>query len=363
MTATLVRPATRADDPAIRALLRQRPMDGLVQVALAREPDASYAAEFEGLRHLTLVSRDAETDALLGTGTRSVRPVWLGGQRVLLGYLTRLRVAGSLAGLRRLRAAFELMRDSHQPDELEFDITTIVADNLPARRLLERGLPGLPHYRPVGELETLVLPTSRARHPGAARAGRVEDRDAILAFLEHSLRGHAMAPVWRELPIGVPGSNLSFSDFHLVEDRGRMIAAGAVWDQRAFKQTLVTGYAPWLHALRPLVNAGLTLARRPTLPPCGSELQLGYLAAFAVEDADPVAARSLVDALRANAHARGLDHLVLTLSCDHPLRPRLLRQFRARPYRSVLYVVSWPGTDVPDDVLYGALPAPEAALL
>jgi hypothetical protein len=385
-----VREATAADDPAIRALLHARPMDGAIRVALTRDPDWRRAAAVEGERGLTLVFHHPADGRFLGFAARSVRRRYIDGKPTWVGYLGQLRAVAGSVGLGRLRRGYERFREARRPDEAPFDLTAILTDNHPARRLLERGLPGLPPYRPLAELETLILSTTRrhlrsrrrrgdkGRSPGAAvplsmlETGPATVPD-FLAFLEGQLRHRPFAPVWTAEDFTPRGRarDLTPDDVFVLRQEGRVVATGALWDQRAFKQTVIQGYAPWLGALRPLVNFGLRLGQglglgavgQPPLPPPGTVLPLAYLACFAVagEGTQEGVARAcaMVEGVRREAHRRGLGQLAFTLPREHPLTAPLRRRFAARPYHSLLYAVVWEGADPAPP----ARPYVEAALL
>jgi hypothetical protein len=339
------------DDAEIRALLREGAMDGLIRLALTREPSFALGAEVEGERHRTVLLR--QDGRLLGMGTRAVREVFHHGQPALLGYLGQLRAAMGGRHLRRMRDGFRLLEAAVQPDELPFDLTSIVADNAPARRLLERGLPGLPVYRPLAEAETLLMSTAdpvwrRPRLP-AIRPAQPGDQARIVAFLQAQLARHALAPRWTEASLRERCRDLAIEHFALLEDWGALRGVGAVWDQRGFKQAVIMGYRAWLARARPALNPVLALLGQPRLPPAGSSLAMAYLSHFATaEDDDVEGALALVQGLRSQARARGLAQLVLTLAVDHPLRAPLARRFAARPYRSVLYAVCWQSREAPD---------------
>lgn len=361
------------DDAELRALLREGSMDGVIRLALTREPRFELAAEVEGVRHHTVIVRDAATHRLLGMGTRSVREVFHHGEPALLGYLGQLRAAPGVRHIRRTRDAFDHLARSVRPDELPFDMTAIVSDNEPARRLLERGLPGLPVYRALTEAETLILPTAepvwRRARPLAVRRAGAADLGRIVEFLQEQLRRYALAPRWTEAHLRERCRDLAVEHFALLEERGELRGVGAVWDQRAFKQVVVTGYQAWLARVRGPLNAALRVVGQPALPPAGTSLALGYLSHFAMRDDDDVeGARALVEGLRRQARERGLAQLALTLAVDHPLRAGLRRRFAARPYRSILYAVCWQGreTRLPgdgDSILGGRRLYVEAATL
>jgi len=139
-------------------------------VSREREPDTRLARGIEGERHHVLLVRDAERRCLLGMGSRSVRRVFVNGTPARVGYLGQLRVPALHGRLRSLTAGYRAIRSTHRPDELPFDLTSVVADNARARRILEGGLPGMPRYRPIAELETSLFPARgrrlRDRRPG-----------------------------------------------------------------------------------------------------------------------------------------------------------------------------------------------------
>ena len=112
---------------------------------------------------------------------------FVNGEPRRLGYLTQLRVDRAIRGRPRLLAAgYALLAGLRAPGEEPFDITSIVADNRVARRLLNAGLPGLPRYRELAPFVTLVLPSparaARCKASGSSAAPGKEwerDRDCL----------------------------------------------------------------------------------------------------------------------------------------------------------------------------------------
>ena len=174
-------------------------MDGAIRVSLEREPSVALAAAVEGERHATVVARDPATGRVVGMGSRSVLPAYVGGAPCRLGYLSQLRLDRAHRGrLRAVASGYELLRATRRPDEAPFDVTTIVADNRPARRLLEARLPELPAYREVAPFVTLVLQTWRRRRRrfGRIERGSPERLPEIVACLDRHRRRHEVAPLW-----------------------------------------------------------------------------------------------------------------------------------------------------------------------
>lgn len=277
--------ASGGDDHGLRDLLRRTPMPGPVRVAFEREPDYFAAARAEGGIHHTVCARDSATGRIVAMASRCVRELYVNGRPRRVGYLGQLRIDPGCRMLTRplLRRGFALLQQTHAHDEEPFDITTIVAGNHPARRLLLAGLPGTPRYTRIGDITTLLIPADRARPPGS--------------------------PILRELWSNPPSEPRQFQP---------VTPTPPLWDQRSFRQLVVRGYAPWLRWLRwPL-----------RLPPTGSVLPVAYLTG------------------RPDQIPEDCRWLLLGLSDRHPLLPRLRHLCRWRTYRSTLYVVHPPGATV-----------------
>jgi hypothetical protein len=361
--------ASEADDAALRQLLRETPMDGRIRVTLEREPGFFAAASIEGEPHHAAVARDATTGEIVGMGSRSVREVFVNGQPVLLGYLSQLRVHPRYRVRSRelLRGGFGLLRSTRTPDETPFDITTIIADNHAARRLLETGLPGLPTYRKIEPFVTLLIPCAGVKHVWSTAFRRHWERGRprndtpiadsriadIVDCLERNNRRHQFAPRWTTGNFCPRG--LELERFHVAVKGGRAVGCLAIWDQRTFKQAVVHGYGMALARWRRLLN--LFGAR---LPVVGEALPMAFVSHLAVDDDDPAVFEDLLASAVTAACNNELQWLAVGLAARHPLVQVARRRFRPREYESILYVVHDPDAEI---VLDNRVPHLEVALL
>jgi hypothetical protein len=365
----VVEPALPEDEPEIRRLLRDNPMDGEIRVSLEREPDALLATRVEGEPHHTIVARDLTSGAVVGMGSRSVWNAFVNGEPRRLGYLSQLRVDAAHRGRKRLLAAgYDLLHSLRSPGETPFDVTSIIADNAVARRLLGAGLPGLPTYREIGPFSTLVLPAGRTRRaPDGVRIERgTRERMAdVAACIERNRRRYQLAPFFSLDDLLSPerSRGLSPEDFFVAIADGRVAGCLALWDQSAFKQVVVRGYGPRLARWRPWINRLSPLLGTPRLPDPGHILPHAYLSHVAVEEDDPRLFQALAEAAHSEARVRGYAYVVIGLAGPHPWVPWLRRRFRPREYRSVLYAVHWEDGREAAEALDGRLPHVEAALL
>lgn len=358
--------ATPADEPELRRLLRDNPMDGAIRVSLEREPDAFLAAAVEGDPHHTIVARDPRTGTVVGMGSRSVWNAFVNGEPRRLGYLSQLRVDRAFRGRRHLLAAgYALLRNLRGPDETSFDLTSIIADNRTARRLLGAEVPGLPRYRELAPFVTLILSSPRPRRPPQGvqvERGTPASLKGVADCLARNRRRYQAAPFFSEDDLLSPerSRGLAPESFHLALADGRVAGCLALWDQSGFKQAVVRGYAPRLARWRPWINRLAPLLHTPRLPDPGSTLPHAYVSHLAVDEDDPDLFQALIESACAESRSAGYASLVLGLAARHPWLAWLRRRFRAREYPSILYTVHW---DDEEAVLDDRLPHVEAALL
>jgi hypothetical protein len=345
------RVATAADDPDLRRLLRENPMPGEISVSLEREPDVFLAGSTEGERHHTIVARDRSLERTVGMASRSVYSGFLNGQPASLGYLSQLRVDRMYRGrIGVLSQGYALMRSLRTPSDPPFDLTTIVADNQAARRVLGAGLPGLPTYQELEPFTTLVLPLWR-RHktsPSAAlkvERGSLEKIEAIADCLERNRVRYQFAPRWRACDLLSPqrSRGLAPRDFLLAERAGRAVGCLALWNQSSFKQIVVRSYGPAMRRWRPIVEISARLLGTPRLPQPGRPISHVYVSHVAV-DADSA---EVFSALLARAYNDANDErhacLVIGFADRHPFLRVVQRSYRAWTYSSILYAVCWDG--------------------
>lgn len=341
--------ALREDDPEIRRLLRENPLEGAVRLSLECEPDSALAAGVQGDVHQVVAVREGQGLPLVGIGARTILDAWVNGEPAPLGYLSQLRVDRPHRGrIRAIVGAYARIREAHTDGATPFYVSTVVEDNRAARRLLEAGLDGIPLYRPVGRLVTLALRSRpHARVPSVRGAvvdhAGVADAAGIVSCLERHGRRHQFAPRWTARALACPqrARGLRLDDFVVARRDGAVVGCAAVWDQREFKQTVVRGYAPALRLLRPVVNAAGPWLGTVHLPPAGRTLEAVFLSHVAADGDDPGMLRALVAAGLRRAARRGARVLVMALAADHPALGDLARAFPGRRYTSIVYAVHW----------------------
>ncbi|MDH3681839.1 MAG: hypothetical protein OEV40_18025, partial [Acidimicrobiia bacterium] len=214
---------------------------------------------------------------------------------------------------------------------------------------LTSGQASLPRYRSATRYRTFAIATNRRPTrdritPGSAAVGHPADLATAVAFLASHGKSRQFFPSYELSDFegtDAPLTGLGRRDLFVNTDSvGRLRGVMGLWDQRSFRQTIVSGYTGSLARLRPLYNLTSAVHRRPHLPPPGHALDYAYVATTAVENDDPGVFDALLDTVIADARSRGLP--IVLFGCDDrdPLRP-LVERRSFLTYTTRVYVVSW----------------------
>ncbi|MDB6124412.1 MAG: hypothetical protein JWQ71_3405 [Pedosphaera sp.] len=374
---------TRAEpqhDGEIRRLLREHPMPGDIALTLEREPDYFLGSRLPGvLEDQTIVALQREQVVCMGGC--SFREHFVNGSVQRVGYLSGLRLDHSVQGrFDIVRRGYQFFADLTKDQPALFYFTSIATDNARSIRLLERRLPGMPDYRFLTEYETLLIPISckpTALNKLAQRAlqnlqnlglryacASQEQAGQLAGFLNECARGRQLAASWTEAELlQLADFGLPTTDFQMVLDGNKIVAATALWDQRLFKQTVIRSYSRRLSLFRPWFNAAARLLDKPMLPSPNYPLQHAFLSPFAVSQEHQGLARDLISLCLPIGATRGFHFLTLGFSHQDPVAKTVRAAFPCREYASRLYQVAWPQSGHSFESLDSRPITPDVALL
>ena len=303
--------ATPADDAGIRRLLANNPVPGNPPVTYAREPNYFLGCSTMGDFWQVVVARHIPTGEIAGVGCRALRTLYVNGEPRRVGYLGQLRVDAKFRGRWLVQHGYRFFRELHSDGRCEGYITTIIAGNSIAERLLVAAArPSLPRYRFLDRLVAVTIPSCRSDIPVAT----VPASELLKSFGQC----RQFFPVYTNEPVEFVG-----------DERG----VAGLWDQSAYKQTIVPGRG---------------------------EMRFGYACFICAED-DATFDR-LLDQLLSLAAQRGLEYVVVGLSARDPLL--LVAQRRPHlAYESRLYTVTMPGEERFHEQLDDRIPYVELATL
>jgi hypothetical protein len=329
--------ATRADDAGIRRLLSSNPIPGRIRIRYEREPDYFAGCATMGTTQVLVARAD---ERVIGVACRAIRPMYINGERAEVGYLGQLRVDPNFRGRWLVLRGFRKLHELHRQSPPRGYVTTIIEGNDEAEGVLVRLARGpMPRYRKLDRLMTLALATARA--PRVEQLVSKRSLAEIVAFLNREGRRKNFFPVYDEHSF-TDGTTRGFDpkDFIVIERDGVIAGVAGLWDQSAYKQSIVDAYDPLTRAARPIYNTAARVLRRATWPKPGTALRFGYGSFFCAVNDDPAIARELITRLLDTARARRLDHLLVGFTESDPLLATA-RTFRHVAYPAGIFTVAW----------------------
>jgi hypothetical protein len=338
--------ATPADDAAIRELLRRGPMPGRIRLTYQREPEFRLGCEVTGEDCQSIVVRHGDSGEIVGLACRSVRRVFVNGQEQRLGYLGQLRVDPRFRGRGLLSRGFAQLKQMHDRDPLPGYLAAIVEGNREATGVLVRKpRRTFPAFHPVAEYCTLAISANRAK-PELRTDLRISPPQArelaeVVAFLRVNGSRRQFFPAWTEESLSrLSSSGLGLEDLRIARRGDQIVGVAGLWDQSAYKQTIVHGYTGWLKAAAPLYNIGAPWFGRAALPRPGDKLRSAYASLISIANDEIAVFRALLRALYNLACGRRLGYLLVGLDARDPLLPAAY-DYSHVVYRSRLYLAEW----------------------
>lgn len=346
--------ASEVDDADLRKILASTPMEGEVAVIFRREPSYFAASVVEGPFRQVVAARDRATNRIVGFGSRSVRTLYVNDAPTPVGYLSSLRLLPGHRNMGLIARGFSYFRELHADGQADYYLTTIAEGNDRALAILTSGRAGLPRYRFLQRYLTLAIPLGLSRRRHELADNRVEVRAAgrsdipdIVAFLSEWGPRRNFFPAYGRQDLFSPESSLhglSAEDVLLATRGSRIVGLVGVWNQAAFRQTVIEGYRGPLRWLLPAYNFWSRLRGRPALPKSGQSLRYLTAALPLVADGETEVLRQLIAHAQQIPGLREHDYLLLGLAESDPLCS-MARRHASASYATRIYLVAWEGSE------------------
>jgi len=298
---TTIRAATPDDSPGMLRLIESQPADGGLTLLYTRRPDAylSYHAECPSAEVVVAVDDDPGGDRVVAQAVCLPRQVYIAGKATTMGYIT---------GLHKYPGApvrvMDILQYGYDHSVAQDYFCSVLLSN-PAV-LARFGNQGNVH--PIADYTTCFLrPSVLANAVGTeVRRATADDAPRLLEFYREQGARYSYLPVFSSID---GFANLDVTDFFLVEDARGIVACGALWDQRPFKQYVVIDYrGVYRWAARwPVVTRAL---HYPPLPERNTPARFAYLSFVMCRDEDPAATRALLAGM-AEQGARSFDFFTI----------------------------------------------------
>lgn len=317
--------AERVHSTSLLRLLEENAMHGDIDLVMTRRPDFFNAQRGVGTEYPVIA---LERERAVGMCLLTKHMGFANGELQSLGYLGSLRISsGYRHRVRILKAGFAALHQFSPPERC---YTSIATDNVVARRLLEKGISGLPRYQRLGDMLTLAISRRRGKRHGLWRVLSQQDYPQVVDFYSRHAQFRQLAPTlcaeWLS-HAGLPV--LGYSDSQGLR------ACAVLWDQQAFKQVLAAGYSRRMRVLRPLWNGYAAFSGQVALPQPGQPLEQSFLAWFACN-----ITVSIIDLVEDALSLCPTKVMTLGLPAGHPDAAKLISRTRPVVYRTCLYGVN-----------------------
>ena len=334
--------AQQRDSAELCRLVKQVPVPGAISLVYGRDPDFFAFLPAEGhANQVPMVKKDGVINTI---AVRSVRTLYVNGNPVDVGYLHGLRTLLAYRDKGYFARGFLHMRALHEKDRQVLAYLVTVIDARTQAMFFKRRS-NFPRFFDKGRYITYALPLKRKRKAKSftqsIERGSKETLPEIIRFLNDNGRQRQYFPVYSEQDFSrFAACGLLFENIFIYRSQGAIAAVLGVWDQSAYKQTIVHSYNGWMRCSRPFVNAGLRLAGYCALPGAGERFGVAY-ACFACSKDDrqqPLAA--LLNHALFEWSGRGFHYLIIGFHQRDPLR-QIAKGRCAIAYTSRVYLAAW----------------------
>jgi hypothetical protein len=360
--------AEPGDEAELRALLRDNPMSGSMQVTFEREPDFFAACAIRGAFYQIGVGRDLNSGRIVGLGTRSIADAFVNGKPVHFGWLSDLRLGPAYRGGTLVARGYRFLSQLHGDGRANLYGTVIFHDNQPALRTIAAMRADLPAYHDLGVIHCPGINLRRRKPPLAADCEIVRGRRELLPEIVDCLnRNNArkqFAPVhdvenfihcnrWRDFQL---------SDFFVALRNNHVIGVVGRWDQNTFKQTRVISYGKRLRWMVPAVNAVQTLLGAPAFPKPGQYVPFFYVSFIAVDQDEVGVFRALLRQVYNDSVGSSFRYAMVGLHERDPLLGAM-KDYSLTPFAGRLFCVCFADGEHMYRTLDSRVPYVEAAAL
>lgn len=350
----LFRTAECSDDRQILDFLDSSPSDGSVQVHLRRGKSFFDSIEVFGDHSEVLLLEDEKENCLDGVGIYSERNAFVNGCSARLGFLSDLRLSERVQKRGYLARGYREIKKIMSRGEAPFSITTIMAGNEDAEKVLTSKRAGLPHYNRLEGYRTLFLGTRHnffKKGDELVRRALPSDLEQLIEFYkrvgsERQFFPHLSADDFHN-ESGVL-RELSISDVFIALDNDRIVGAVSLWDQMNFRQWYIAHYDKKVAVFRFFYNIYALLRGAPFFPAKKKKVNYKILSHYCIAENNANIFSSILHHIWSEKGAvTGLDLVMCGVTESDPLAA--IFNFPLHQFKSSVYLVSWSDVEIPID--------------
>ena len=235
---------TEADNREVLDLINSTSVKGNIEVSFTKEPDYLMALKVCADDVQAVIGKVNDKVEILGT--RSLKKVYINGEKETLGYLSDLKISENAKKIHALSEGFKYMKSFMDDKRAKLHIATIIEDNKQGKVALTwaNKNPNIPNFYDLGIMNTYfilpLLPKFISEKVRIIRAS-ADVLDDIVEFLNTEGRKKQFFPVYtKEYFLNLP--NFNTDDFYVATENNKIVGVMAKWEQTPFKQVIIKKY-------------------------------------------------------------------------------------------------------------------------
>jgi len=241
----LIRAATKEDNQSLLVLSRQAPMDAKLAVNIDRSPDYFSLAGLQGNDPAIFVAE--KSGEIIGIVGVSFRDVYFKSEKIRIGYIGGIKIdytcRNSLVTFRLMKHVTDYLSDS----PIKFAVILVMGNNATMNALLS-GRANIPPFDCLATYWIKYLLPFRIQRPSAEYTYRHAIRSDISRLSElfrQFYDNYELAPRWNDeyLLSLYREPDYKLENTWLAMNGEKIVAVVTLWDQSAFKNTVVSRYA------------------------------------------------------------------------------------------------------------------------
>jgi len=343
MSRFVFEPARPGDSDEILEIMEQGFYPGNISLLYTRRDNAYESLMKEGEDVFITLCRDTAENKIAAFGTGAVRTIYVNREPTPIGYLFGLKARPDYRGYYRfLHNGYAYFHRVVKDKNIPFFLMTILEGNTYAVKLLEKKRAIMPDHHYLGDYEVYSFKTGLKCKtiPGFRfRPCEMEDIPAVVRFLEREGKTHQFFPVVKaQWLAGESRNDISYRDFRLLtDDRDRIVACGAMWDQGKYKQYIVKGYSGILKMTVPFSFVLPLFGYPDMLAKPGTVLNFFTLSFWAVKDNDA----AIFNYFLQNMSRCGRHPFFIVGIHERNSLKKVLTKLPHFRYKSRVYLVDW----------------------
>lgn len=342
--------ATNSDDPAIRQLLRQIPLDGMLKIRYQREPSYVSSMQKQGILQQTLVGESSQGE-VLAVVSRNIQRLHINGKQYYASYICNVRMHPNARHGVSLLKGIKALEQLPTPYPVDFHYATLIEKDPLTKKVFASGRPSMPSLFDLGKIITYSIPLKKNKQK-APKERKInvlpctqELFPHVLTFLQEESIKTPFFPDMNEE--NYHQELLSPENFFIAFEKDQVVGVCNVNNLQNNKQFVIENYSWKFSLLKWPINFLLGIRGLYPVPERNEQIKLLTLGF-------PVTLNNRMDILEAlitHIYARfsgtGNHYLSLALHENNPLK-FAVSHFPKIKYESRLYFVKLKGDNIPD---------------